>query len=370
MSVGKWAANALQLLPGFDSEQIETKSDFFQEQEVVSALGLKWDSKEDVFCFKSSFVAPDTSIPVTKRSVLSEVSKLFDPIGWLSPVIIRAKVLIQNLWLLGSNWDDPIPKELAESWGIFQGELKDLELIKIPRWLGSFAFSRWELHCFCDASDRAFAAAVYAVVINENDIKTSLMTAKAKVAPIKAISIPKLELCGAILAARLIVYILSKIDRKPFKIYCWSDSKVVLPWVQGHPSRWKTFVANRVNEIKTSLPDAEWRQVRSADNPADLATRGVNPTQLGKLILWRKGPPWLSQPLKAFSQGPEVLDTSEEINSASPIFSFVAEVSDENSKKWLAHLADSICKHSSLVKIIRILSYIFRWRSNAKRKSK
>ena len=111
-------------------------------------------------------------------------------------------------------------------------------------------------------------------------------------APIKVVSLLKLELCGALLLSKLIKYVTTILERQPSQIYCWTDSEIVLAWLQGHPSHWKTFIANRVSEIYSSFPCSQWHQVSSQDNPADLASRGVSPAQLQTSKLWREGPDW------------------------------------------------------------------------------
>ena len=134
-----------------------------EDSNLVSTLGINWLPDEDVYSFKIQENECKLPQKVTKRSVASDAAKLFDPIGWISPVIIRAKILLQNLWLLRLDWDDEIPEELAASWLEFKAELSALTTLKIPRWLGTQKHTEWELHCFCDASERTFATALYAV---------------------------------------------------------------------------------------------------------------------------------------------------------------------------------------------------------------
>ena len=153
-----------------------------------------------------------------------------------------------------------------------------------------------DLHGFSDASEPAHAAAVYTVLHTSEGISARLITAKAKVAPIKVLSLPRLELCGAHLLSRLISYILESLDRKPVAIQCWTDSEIVLVWLQAHPSRWKSFVANRVSEIVLSLPTTTWSHMCSAENPADLGPHGVSSVQLASLDLWWQGSVWLKHP--------------------------------------------------------------------------
>ena len=197
MSVGKWAANHPSLLSGITAGEKSAKELSFSEGETVSTLGLRWIPVDDDFCFNISLPSPASSL--SKRSMLSEISRLFDPIGWLAPVIIQAKLLLQNLWLQGLGWDDPIPTEIRKAWLYFREQLTQAELIRIPRWFGTFKSSVWQSHGFSDASERAYAAALYIVVPADNRFIAHLVAAKSKVAPVKVVSLPKLELCGATL---------------------------------------------------------------------------------------------------------------------------------------------------------------------------
>ena len=211
----------------------------------------------------------------------------------MAPVLASAKIMLQNLWLQGVDWDEPVSSALTQTCLTFRQKLSELEGIRIPRWCGSRKNSIWYLHCFCDASVRVYAAAIYAVVYQENGpLSSKLIDAKSKVAPIKVINLPRLELSGAFLLSRLVIYLLKNLKREPAKVFCSSDSKVVLAWLQAHPSRWKPFMANRVSEIVSSIPTAIWGHVRSAENPADLPTRGITPAQLCEAKHWWQGPAW------------------------------------------------------------------------------
>ncbi|XP_046420682.1 uncharacterized protein LOC124179877 [Neodiprion fabricii] len=353
MEVGKWASNRVEVLRSVKSPEPNLAINVLQEQEVVSTLGLRWLPSEDAFNFKVS----TSSLPkvITKRFLLSEISKLL--IGYLSPVVTRGKILLQNLWLKKLGWDNPVPPEIQEAWTIFHKELLDLEKIKIPRWLGTNSFSGWDLHCFCDASKRAYAAAIYVVTPSGQTFSSKLLVSKSKVAPIKVISIPKLELCAAALLVKFLLYILKHLKRNPFRIFCWSDSKVVLAWLLSHPSRWKTFIANRVSFITSSLPaDTQWGYVSTLENPADLPTRGLKPSELKDSFLWWHGPTWLTKPSSEWPKTTEQFTTQEE---SSPDESHVFVSQESDLMAWTE-------KFSSIDKLVRILSYIHRWRANSK----
>ncbi|XP_023245710.1 uncharacterized protein LOC111643002 [Copidosoma floridanum] len=278
MVLDKWAANSLDLLAGLNSSSATEVE--LNQNEVKSTLGIKWLPKDDVFSFTATVTQATC---VTKRSILSEVARLFDPLGWLAPMIIVAKVIMQDLWLDHIDWDTPVPDQLHSRWFEFQAGLAEIPRIRIPRWLNTLESDDWQLHGFADASQRAYAAALYVVIPGRQPM---LLTAKTKVAPTKVQSLPRLELCGATLLARLISHTLDASQQPPASIHCWSDSRVVLEWLKGHPSKWQTFIANRTSEIITSLPTATWRHVRSADNAADCASRGVSTADLAEHKLW------------------------------------------------------------------------------------
>ena len=211
MHVGKWATNC---------------PDLNTPEETVSALCLCWLSSADAFHFKISLT--NSSERVRKRSMLSEIARFFDPVDWLSPVVIHAKIMLQKLWMQGVGWDDPVPEKLRCAWIKFRDQMVQLQLIKIPRWFGSSKISEWEMHGFCDASERAYAAAMYIVLCTSQGMSSRRIAAKAKVAPIKVLSIPKLELCGAHLLVKLATYILNKLEKRPVAVHCLTDSEIVL----------------------------------------------------------------------------------------------------------------------------------------------
>ncbi|XP_020299330.1 uncharacterized protein LOC109863477, partial [Pseudomyrmex gracilis] len=290
----KWTANHEELLESVPEEdRMPFKTREWQPRDCQAMLGVRWNPNYDSF----AFTVKDSELKViTKRTVLSKTAQLFDPLGWLAPVVIQAKILIQTAWIKGLGWDTPLDTEDTRKWQKLQEELPSLERVRVPRWMpGCKADQVVELHGFADASERAYAAVVY-LRSNHNSpcFKISLIAAKTKVAPLKQVSLPRLELSAATLLAQLITYLQRALSLTKVSIHVWLDSTVALSWVQGHPSKWKTFVANRVAEIQRLLPEARWHHVRSRDNPADCASRGVSPSELVNHHLWWQGPTWLS----------------------------------------------------------------------------
>ncbi|XP_011176358.1 uncharacterized protein LOC105208251 [Solenopsis invicta] len=256
----KWSANDAAILADVPAEhRMQRDLRDWRPHETQGTLGLRWHPATDEF----SFAVPEATLTdVTKRSVLSFTTRLFDPLGWLDPVVVRAKIAFQATWLLGLAWDDPLDEAAARQWHAYAEELPRLEYIRVPRWLDvAWPANAAEIHGFADASERAYAAVLYIRTSVGDSWRTNLVAAKTKVAPLKTVSLPRLELCAAALLAKLTSHVCSALSLDRLRIHLWSDSTVALGWIRGHPTRWKTFVANRVADIQTRVPDALWHHV-------------------------------------------------------------------------------------------------------------
>lgn len=178
--------------------------------------------------------------------MLSDIFKLFDPLGWLSPIIIRAKTIMQNHWCLDLGWDDEVPIDVLTKWRTIRDDLQCVHLIKLPY----SSNQSIELHGFCDASIHVYSAVVYSRVMqSDGKYAVLLLAAKTTVSPIKTITLPKLELCGAHLLSKLINRVRKDLRILDIQCYAWCDSSIVLHWMRGHPNRLKTFVSNRISDI-------------------------------------------------------------------------------------------------------------------------
>ncbi|XP_066589184.1 uncharacterized protein [Prorops nasuta] len=293
MELDKWSANHMSLMPTLSKESIK-RAKGIDKCSSIKTLGVQWMPVEDTFGFKVKLFEYNLQT-ITKRIVLSDIAKLFDPLGLLSPIIVVAKIIMQDIWLNKCEWDSPLPSELYKRWITYRDSLSDIAFIKIDRWLGFSPKFKCEIHGFSDASVRAYAAAVYLrICLEDGNYRVFLLMAKSKVSPVKTVSVPKLELSGAALLVKIVCYLQHLEFLRNLPVFLWSDSQIVLSWLCKHPSTWKTFVANRVSQIQTELPAAVWRYVCTSDNPADLATRGNSPGELRVSDLWWHGPYWLS----------------------------------------------------------------------------
>ncbi|XP_058817006.1 uncharacterized protein LOC131680301 [Topomyia yanbarensis] len=289
----KWTSNCLEVLQGLSDDQIGTQSALhFSPHETIKALGISWEPEADYLRFHSQIRT--SSEPPTKRSILSDIAKLFDPLGLIAPVVVRAKILMQELWLLSCDWDDPVPEPIKSRWEIYHQELVKISEHHVNR----YAFlpsSVIQLHTFADASQAAYGACTYArCEDDQGKVRIQLLASKSRVAPLKRITIARLELCAAVLAAHLHARIKKAIDVNVSASYFWSDSAVTLQWLRSPPNVWPTFVANRVSEIQQYTNGCQWKHVPGAENPADLVSRGMSVDEFLQSDLWSCAPGWLS----------------------------------------------------------------------------
>lgn len=287
----KWKSNSGQVASELDADDEQTV--IFDDKEQASVLGLQWLIGSDQFTF--AVKVPEEESRATKRGILSCVAQLYDPNGYIAPVTIVGRILIQNIWRLSLAWDEEVPAEIAEKWTAFWTEIKHLEQFRIDRWLGTCREAKIQLHGFSDASAAAYGAVVYVRVEQANgQIKSALVASRTRVAPLKTVTIPRVELAAAELLGRLLVEIRTAMEWPQAASVLWTDSMVVLHWLHKLPCDMRTFVANRVSSIQTNTDVKCWRHVGTRDNPADLLSRGVPPSRLVDNRLWLHGPAWLA----------------------------------------------------------------------------
>ncbi|XP_075217845.1 uncharacterized protein LOC142322651 [Lycorma delicatula] len=264
----KWSSNHKSLLNSLPQELVNTKTSIqLEKKDSIQILVFKWFPQPDVFSISSKI--PPFKDVVTKREVASTVASIYDPIGLISSIVISYKIFLQRLWLSGIGWDN-LPSSLLQKWHVLVSQLSLIDDIKINRRVIINNPTAIEVHGFCDASQHAFGACLYLRSVNsEGEISVQLLCSKSRVAPVKTVSIPLLELCGTLLLSKLLPILNLSIER----VHLWTDSKICL---------WKTFVANRVSQIQDLTDVNDWKHVASSDNPADLISRGSNPESLDR----------------------------------------------------------------------------------------
>ncbi|XP_062704329.1 uncharacterized protein LOC109403153 [Aedes albopictus] len=298
----KWCSNSSEFLQTLPQDKIEKKL-MVGEKQSVKALGIVWKPDEDVFMLNVDPVILGKA-ETTKREILSSISRFFDPIGLAGPITIVVKLIMQSLWKKEKGWDEEADQEDIDKWVAFKSQLASLQQIKVSRCILPFSSATIQIHGFCDASNLAYGACVYVRSTNENgQVNMSLVCSRSRVAPIKKASkskrsepdltIPRLELCGALLLAQLVTDTLNALNIRTDKTVLWSDSTIALAWIARRPEQLKQFVANRVTKIQALTSTMEWRHVGTNDNPADIISRGLMPNELQNAKLWWNGPEFL-----------------------------------------------------------------------------
>ncbi|XP_055590154.1 uncharacterized protein LOC129742298 [Uranotaenia lowii] len=351
----KFASNQPQILEGLPEEDLAVSEITWDQDPAIKALGLTWLPNSD--CFRFQFDIP--MLPkdgLTKRKVLSIIATLFDPLGLLGATITTAKIFMQRLWTLRDtegerlDWDVLLPPRVIEEWAQYHRHLPALNEIRVPRCVVTPKAARTELHCFSDASEKAYGGCLYLRNTDrDGNVTVNLLSSKSKVAPLKTQSLPRLELCGALITAELAKKVLEAIG-KVDNVHFWSDSTCTLRWLESPPATWTTFVANRVAKIQGISDGYIWKHVPGKQNPADLISRGINPDNLLSNKLWWEGPEWLKSTPEHWPklESTQLLEEPGELRNV--------HISTENH----SFINDFILKYSTYSKLIRATAYWLR----------
>ena len=312
----KWVSNSEAVLRSIPQSEIATNMLVDLDSETVDrTLGALWNVPKDTFTF--SFNAGD--VDDTKRGILKVTSSIFDPLGLLVAFILLAKILLQELWRLDIGWDDKITGEHLDTWHEWLQNATKIPTIHVNRCYVSLKepISEIQLHIFCDASESAYGTVAYLrYSFKAGGHKCALVMSKSKLAPIKTVTLPRLELCSALVGARMSKLILHELDIPIERTFYWADSMLALQYIHSTSNRYKIYVANRVTEIHELSSKEQWSHVPGEVNPADVLTRGVRcPSELMTTnnvgTSWFDGPEFLQmEEVSWHHQNIEPLDTS------------------------------------------------------------
>lgn len=299
----QWTSNVPEVIKHLPPEACSTSRELLLSQLSPDlhepTLGLRWNCLQDCLGYRPH--KAETYEP-TLRNVYRTLACLFDPLGYLIPFTTRAKVLIQDLWKEHMGWDDKIhPPELLERWRLWEQELPEVEKVTFPRCYVpasvTYHQATFDLHVFCDASERAYGSVAYLRILDSNmDVHVSFVLARSRVAPKKRLSMPRLELSAALTGAQLVNTLQSELTLPIRDIVLWSDSTTVLHWIKSESCRYKVFVGTRVAEVQNLTSEQSWRYVDTANNPADDITRGTSVRELTHSHRWHRGPEFLYCP--------------------------------------------------------------------------
>ncbi|XP_027004017.2 uncharacterized protein LOC113643787 [Tachysurus fulvidraco] len=292
-------------------------------------LGIQWLIESDTFTFNLN----TKDHPSTRRGLLAVIASLFDPLGFVALFTLMGKRILQELCRRGIEWDDPIPECMRSRWEQWKNGLQGLKEIAIPRCYHPHNFGnivRVELHHFSDASNVGYGSCSYLRYKNDKDeIHCCLVMAKARVAPLKIISIPRLELSAAVTSAKMSVMLKAELEIKIDEEFFWTDSQVVLAYINNEARRFNVFVANRVQLIRECTDPSQWHYVDTAQNPADHASRGLEAGEISS-VSWLSGPKflWEQEALSPPKPSTELLVGDPEVKSIRVFVSQVSAVED------------------------------------------
>ncbi|XP_067947596.1 uncharacterized protein [Watersipora subatra] len=266
-------------------------------------LGLIWSIKAD--CFK--FTSQIKENPNTRRGVLSSISSIFDPLGFVSPYILQGKGILQDICRTSAGWDDPLTTNILARWEDWKSSLDDLPLVSIARCYKPTDFgtiSKAEVHHFSDASNSGYGAVSYIRLVNSTSkVHCTLLISKAKVTPLKAVTIPRLELQAAVTATQMSAIIRCELGIDVTETF-WTDSQIVLGYIKNETKKFHAYVTNRIQQIRDRSNPSSWFYVPTSANPADHASRGLSAGQLATSN-WFTGPDFLWHEPVQFPEQPQ-----------------------------------------------------------------
>jgi transposase InsO family protein len=345
-----WASNNLKVLRSVEDKDRAKSAIIIGENATTErVLGVHWDPHVDLFVFR--YQGEITSAPdwPTKRQLLSEVMKIFDPMGFIGCVTIRGRILLQAVWRSSIGWDEALREEHAQKLGEFRRLLNE-NSCAIPRCCVNLKREEVTMHLFSDASEQACCAVAYFV----HRAGTSFIMSKSKVAPLKPLSVPRLELQAALLAARLAASIKKESRVKITNTVFWTDSSTVLCWLRNDPLTYSTFVANRLGEIDEIAGTSGWRWVPTKMNPADVGTRDTQPPDMSTSGIWFRGPEFLSWPESEWPQEKKVVAPPDDWLETKPPRYFVGHCN------VIRGLPD-VSRFSSWMRLLRTTAWVVRF---------
>ena len=365
----KVASNDAKIMSQFPKEELDSTLKDLDLDDTLPAqqsLGLTWDINRDMFLF----TAPGVARPFTRRGLLSAGNSVFDPIGFVAPFTISGKILLRKSCPDGCSWDDPLPTTYQEDWSAWKTNLEQLHGYQIPRMYIAFSLSEIvdpQVYIYSDASEAAIAAAAYLVHVSPENTQIGFLMGKAKLAPKSGHSIPRLELCAAVLATEVGTFVSEQLNIPASAFKFFSDSMVVLGYICNRTRRFYTYVSNRVAQIHAFSSPAQWSYVPTEKNPADAATRSSFMKGGETLERWHSGPTYiLSEESKPKTPDEFLLQSPEEDKEIRPEI----VVRTTNVETRFAPISDVFERFSTwkgLVAAFSVLKHIARTYANGRR---
>ena len=294
----KFVANDIAVLDTIPSSEVAEKiKNLDLRKDPLPAertLGLQWYTESD----ECGFCASEITKPATRRGLLSAISAIYDPLGIVSPFVLDAKLLLQRLCASKIEWDDDLPHSELQQWQKWLSVLPNIAKVRLKRCLfESQDHHSEEMHVFCDANMDGYGAVAYMGYKSENKIHCSFLMGKSRIKPLKAITIPRMELAAATVAIKMAATLCFEVGYDRTQVTYHTDSTSVLYFLNSQTKRFPIFVANRVHLIQEFSSAIQWRYVPSAKNPADIASRGLPFSKVdgNSTRIWLNGPEFLHQ---------------------------------------------------------------------------
>ena len=345
----KWISNCEQTMTSIDQADKSPSSSktFEAEPTSPSILGLQWNVDADNLEVCRG-MQKEILVKITQRAVLSHFSAVFDPLGIVSPFTIRMRLLLKSIWKEnGQSWDKELNEENRHASKKWASEMIRVNQMVLNRTYFESGVNKVDLHIFSDASLEAMCMVAYLRKQEKGEV--AFVIGKCTVAPIRNMTVAKLEMQAAVFGVRLRELILEEHDNEVDQIVHWTDSTTVLQWLHASNNKQPVFVANRVAEILENSTIDQWRHVEGKMNPADIETRGMTVEAL-KESEWLTGPAWLTETEDAWPEAPEKLQFSIQEEQEPVLEAAVMEPAFE----WE--------RFESFKKMIRVLSYCLRWK--------
>lgn len=355
----KWSSNSEYVLSDIPCAlQISNEIDLCKgDDQYVKTLGIKYNTQTDTL----NISCPQTELldVYTKRQTLGFIGRLFDPLGLVGPIIVLAKIIMQQTWLEKISWDSPLPHNLNKKFREFVENLSKTGSIAVKRNIDTQNSTCIELIGFADASQKAHGCCVYLRTINSNgQVKVELLCSKSRVNPIKSLTTPRLELNSALILARLSKKLYDQLIKNNFtiQVHLYVDSQIVLAWLNTEPTKLSVYVANRVKTIRDLTQNASWSYITTNENPADCLSRGIEPHLLKNNQLWWHGPQFLHS--KNYTHESTNINISMEIPELKLCNITLTSESDTGFSLY--------SNYSDINKLKRIIAYIYRFFNNCK----
>ena len=363
MNMCKWVSN--------DDDVMEyIKCEDRYPEKVVKVLGMIWDANTDVLSFSRRKGTDDIGL-VNKRNILRVIASVYDPLGLISPVLLKSKLLLQELWKLKIDWDEEIPTEYKKRWDKYRKDLLLIDEICVKRCINVENYgvnNKHELFTFTDASKDAYAAVVYLKISNERQSYINLVFSKSRIAPIKGkLTIPRLELMGVVIGCRVSNFVAKQLNIETIKQFIFTDSMCAIEWCRTEKMLAR-FISDRVKEIREGGINIAY--VKADENPADIASRGQMAYKLQHNDLWWHGPRWMLDDINQSSKF--TYELTEEASKmvateirGNKVLHEVSMVSDgSQSVESPGNMKEE--KFSSHIKLIRVTAWCCRFINNVK----